>query len=316
MPLGIKKSEADLWPHVVFEKCQICTGANKLIPLYSVFQEDFSYLMGRCPVCSHLQVMQTQAAAEKKREAHDYFQSTDVQDKKEWQSINSSWGDARSRAFRNIFRTLRELGFSRGLLLDVGSAFGHFLNMARSQGYSVSGVEPSPSARRLAYDKFGIDSVSDIKDIKAEKLFDVIVCLETLYYIPDIRQMLREIRDRLSPGGCFVLKMRANRTGLFRFFSLLSHLRGVLMVVDPGTRLYNYSLRAYHLFMTKNIKLLITSAGFEIIKVVNEKQALTSSLTATNIIKRIRIGLTVLVNSLSLGKIKIGTEITIYAKRK
>lgn len=313
MKLKIDCSE---WPIKVFSSCQIC-GGDELVPLYAVDQDNFSYLMMRCRVCGHVQVGRTQLPPEQKVESSDYFRDVDAQDARAWEKMDAFWGGGRLRAFRNIIVNLKELGFAKGRMLEMGSAFGHMLNIAKKEDFVVLGVEPSPLARRLAKEKFGIESMVHIDEIGADTLpFDVILCLETLYYCHDVRDTLGKIRERVSPKGCFVLKIRSNRTNLFRFFSILHCFGGQLLRIRPGSLLFAYSLRGYHLFKTRNIKRLLESTGFRVIKTLNEKQALTLGLSVMYVLKMLRIAFSACVSAVTLGRVKIGTEITVYAAPK
>ena len=253
---------------------------------------------------------------EYKQESQDYFSDSDVDAScdQTWAKLNDAWGRYRQNAFKNIFNNLKKLGFAKGMMLDIGSAFGHMLNMAINEGFSVLGVEPSHLARQIAYEKFKIQSVKDIDDIKHESRFDVILCLETLYYCYDARQMLDSIRQKLSSSGCLVLKTRCNRTNLFRLCAALNILlKRKLLCVQPGTLLYGYSLRGYHLFTTRNIKKLLADTGFKVIKTVNEKQQLPQKLSLVRILQIARISFASLVSVITLGRVKIGTQITLYA---
>ena len=306
----------NLCPVVIHKKCQICGSAN-LNELYMVCQRDFSYIMNLCKNCSHIQVGKTQLPPEQKQEQSDYFCDIDLKNEQMEKELDTQWGDLRLKAFKNILKNLEKMGFEKGRVLDVGSAFGHMLNIAQKMGYEVLGVEPSPSAREFALKKFGVESVSHISDISDSFTFDIILCMETLYYLHDIRQMLYDVGEKISPNGCFVLKMRCNRTNLFRIAAKLNLLRGDnLLCIHPDSPLYGYSLRAYHLFTTRNIKQLLSSNGFKVIKIVNEKQTVPKALTIFNTLKRLRILFTMFVSAVSFGKVHIGSEITIYATPK
>ena len=132
----------DRWPITPLTNCQICSG-EELSPFYVVEQKDFSYLMNICKNCSHVQVGRTQYPPETKAECCDYYNTFGTNDEEIWETINDKWC-GRLRAFRNILSTVRKLGFPKGRLLDVGSACGHMLNLARDAGYQVIGVEPTP----------------------------------------------------------------------------------------------------------------------------------------------------------------------------
>ncbi len=92
---------------------------------------------------------------------------------------------------------------ARGRLLDVGCGAGELLVMLRSDGWSVSGVEPSPAAvatargrHRLDVREGGIDDV----DLPAGA-YDVVVLAAVLEHLPDPVAALNRVRELLAPGG-------------------------------------------------------------------------------------------------------------------
>ena len=118
------------------------------------------------------------------------FQRGNYPIRREFQNYSMQLNDCNSE----VVNTLVKMGFKKGRMLDVGSAFGYMLNLAHKMGNEVLGVEPSQSARDFALEKFGVESVSHISDISDSLTFDIILCMETLYYLHDIRQTLYEVR--------------------------------------------------------------------------------------------------------------------------
>lgn len=93
-------------------------------------------------------------------------------------------------------------------LLDVGCGTGHHLAEARSEGHEVAGVDGSlemlERARRL-------NPGADLRQADVERLpfeaesFDVVLCVEVLRYLPDVRRCVGEMARVLRPGGtCLV----------------------------------------------------------------------------------------------------------------
>jgi SAM-dependent methyltransferase len=301
------------WPIEVFSSCQIC-GGNVLVPLYAVDQENFSYLMMLCRKCRHIQVGRTQFPPHTKKEQADYFAELENKGDINWHGIDQYWGYTRYPAFDSILNHLNQLGINRGKLIDIGSAFGHFADMANKKGFVSLGIEPSAIARRAAYERFGVESFDNIDNIPADILpCDVVVCTETLYYLTDIRQMLWKLRGLLRPGGILVLKLKGNRTTLFQLASIWASLHKRLLRLRSGSQLYGWALRGYHLFTTTTVCRLLNSSGFEILKITNEKEPSQKKFSWWIVAKHVRSGCTVIVNALTFGRRKIGTTITIYA---
>ena len=114
------------------------------------------------------------------------------------------------RALEPYFERLaREIAGIRpgGALLEIGCAAGSFLARAREQGFAVSGVEPSPSARRLAEATLGVTVLAPTVE-QAEvppQSFDVVVLLQTIEHLADPKATLSRIRQLLRPGGLLLL---------------------------------------------------------------------------------------------------------------
>lgn len=85
--------------------------------------------------------------------------------------------------------------FSTGKqLLDIGCDYGHFLDVARKNGYSVSGVEPSENAREYC-SHIGIDSFKTIQELPS-KQYDVITLWHCLEHIEFPVQFLQQIANK------------------------------------------------------------------------------------------------------------------------
>lgn len=302
------------WPNVVHSQCQVCR-CSYLHPLYCVEQSSFSYLMMLCDKCKHIQVGRTSSPAETKKEVCEYFTLGGLTQDEKWSEWSHFWGDCRKPAFTHMLRTIKRLGFEKGRLLDVGSAFGHFLDLAQSKGYDVFGVDTSSIARRLARDKFNIETFATLDDVPTSiRPFDIIVCSETLYLHPDVRVFLGQMRQKLKTNGLLVIKLRCNRTAIMRLVSMFYRWRNnSLLELRPGQYLYGISLSAYHLFRTWGIHRLLHDMGFRIVQTVSEKTTIRRGFAIQTIPQMVSIVWSSFVYAVSLGSLKIGREITIYA---
>ena len=91
-----------------------------------------------------------------------------------------------------------------GRLLDVGCAYGHFLENARRHGWRVEGVEPLSDARILAESRFRLHIHDHIAKAPSE-MFDVATMWHVIEHLPSPVGFLHEVRDRIAPGGLLAL---------------------------------------------------------------------------------------------------------------
>jgi 2-polyprenyl-6-hydroxyphenyl methylase/3-demethylubiquinone-9 3-methyltransferase len=102
----------------------------------------------------------------------------------------------------------------RGRLLDVGCGHGLFCHEAalRRPGLEIVGLDPSPEkirwAEASAAGAAGVRFRCGRVETLDENGFDVVAVLDVLYLVPraDWPAFLGACRDRLRPGGLFLLK--------------------------------------------------------------------------------------------------------------
>lgn len=136
-------------------------------------------------------------------------------------------------------------------LFDIGAATGFFLNLARERGWTVRGVEPSSFAAARARDK-GLNvqaGIFDTCDVPPESL-DAITMWDVIEHLPDPRNTLRLIHNRLKPRG--VLAINTPDSG-----SLLASLLGLRwhLVVPPEHLM---------LFHRQSLRYLLESESFTV----------------------------------------------------
>jgi SAM-dependent methyltransferase len=94
-----------------------------------------------------------------------------------------------------------------GCLLEIGCAYGFFLDEARRAGFEVSGIEPAEAAAAHACD-LGLNVVSGLLSeatLNSLGALDVIVLLDVIEHLPDPQKALALFADHLRPDGIIVL---------------------------------------------------------------------------------------------------------------
>lgn len=142
-----------------------------------------------------------------------------------------------------------------GNLLDVGCGLGFFLEAARREGFTVSGMEGSEWAMGYVRRQFGFPiwpAPVETTDLP-ESSFDVCTLWQVIEHLPDPLAALRKIRALLRPGGVIVMETRNCR----------GYDAGAL-----GEKWGGWTL-PYHLwhFDPGSFRLLLEKSGFRVAKV-------------------------------------------------
>ncbi len=165
--------------------------------------------------------------------------------------------------YRRIFRLPEQIQLIKEIsdfrkppakLIDIGCDKGYFLDEARRAGFSVSGVEPSMSARKYC-EIIKIDCFKTAEEVKEKQ--DIAVMWHSLEHHRNPPFSLNEINELLNPGGMIFIRVPD-------FESLYSKIFGKSWIWFQGDRHY------YH-FSKKSIKILLENAGFELLKIESRK---------------------------------------------
>jgi 2-polyprenyl-3-methyl-5-hydroxy-6-metoxy-1,4-benzoquinol methylase len=112
------------------------------------------------------------------------------------------------KTFRKRIRVLTRRK-PRGRVLEIGSAGGFFLEVARERGYEVHGVELSGWMADRSRERLGKNAVTTgtIEDLKAPRgSFDVVALWDVVEHLEDPLPVLVRARELLKPDGLLVLE--------------------------------------------------------------------------------------------------------------
>lgn len=142
-------------------------------------------------------------------------------------------------------------GKAPGRILDVGTANGSFLKVARDAGWQVSGCEPNEWMERWCREHYDIDIVSGtIFDGRyGNNEFDIVTLWDVLEHTADPAAVLKECRRILKPGGLLFV----NYPDIGAWISRTMGRKWVFLLSVH-----------YYYFTRKTIRKILDKTGFEV----------------------------------------------------
>lgn len=109
--------------------------------------------------------------------------------------------------FKNYLRQIRDLGYYRGKILDVGCAFGFFLRVCDQSGYEAYGTDISKYAIHKGKHSTNVPFIiADAQYLPFRKeVFDVVTMFSTIEHLPDPCKACSETWKVLKKAGLFYI---------------------------------------------------------------------------------------------------------------
>lgn len=163
-------------------------------------------------------------------------------------------------SFRNLLsRILHHISLdSPKSLLDVGCAYGFFLDEARKLGLSVQGLDLSESAIQWMEKHLGIKGTVGLSFDAPKGPFDIITAIEVIEHTHNPHSFIDDLYERLKEGGLLVIRTGANDTLTARLlgkrwwylnpnvhYSIFSRLALKKLILDKGFTLLEHSTIPY-----------------------------------------------------------------------
>lgn len=123
--------------------------------------------------------------------------------------INTLYHWARSIALKSKSKiVIRHASRKTGMLLDIGSGTGYFLNKMKEKKWIVTGIEKSDAACKYAKQKFGMDCQNPeyLYDIPA-KTKDVITMWHVLEHLEHLNNVVEHLHTILKDDGVAVIAL-------------------------------------------------------------------------------------------------------------
>lgn len=196
-------------PATVHVRCNLCDGEQTRLVL-----EKHGHRVVRCEACglSYVDPRPDEAALTSLYRGPGYYQNANA----------SAFGYPDYLAERAQLEALfaqrlddiERLRPRRGRLLDVGCAMGVLLELARSRGWDVQGVDISDFAIATCRQRgLPVHHGPLVGAGFADGTFDVAVLDDTIEHLPDPRRQLEELHRILAPGGLLTMNT-PNEAGL------------------------------------------------------------------------------------------------------
>lgn len=161
---------------------------------------------------------------------------------------------ATSRTLNIFLDKIEKFLPTKGRLLDIGAATGHFLQLAKNRGWQAEGVELSGYAVQKAREAGLEVTEGTIKDlILPIGEIDVITYLDVFEHILDPVSELDSVRKPLRKGGLLIINTPNSSSWFARLMGKSWH------TFTPPEHLFIYN--------PKNLAILLKTFGFEIVEV-------------------------------------------------
>lgn len=135
-----------------------------------------------------------------------------------------------------------------GTLLDIGCSVGTFLDVARTRGWNVSGVEPGERARQLAREHYGLDVAANLDELDPGS-FDLVTFWEVVEHTKRPGALLQAACSMLRPGGELITLVGGNAGSLAN------------RIMRSASAAFDFSRLWY--FTPLSFDRLLTASGFE-----------------------------------------------------
>lgn len=239
---------------ITYTQCPACNSAA-ISKVFSCKDETVSsefFEIWQCSSCTlrFTQNVPVQQAIGSYYQSSDYVSHTDTKKG----LINSLYHTVRNHTLKSKRALLGKLvGKPTATLLDAGAGTGAFAHTMEKHGWTVQGIEPDESARKIAKDNYGLDLQTPEKlDLIQTQSFDVITLWHVLEHVHDLHQYLDSFNRLLKKDGTLVIAVP-------NYSSYDAQVYGNCWAA------YDVPRHLYH-FSPKSMDVLLRKHGFEVIE--------------------------------------------------
>lgn len=177
----------------------------------------------------------------------------------EYASYCKQYLDSRLLSYRREMSKLERFR-TTGRMLEIGSGYGFFLEMAKKKGWSAVGVEISKYACEIAAGK-GCEAYNcTLQDAPfTPESFDVIVMWDVIEHFTSPAAVIRQCLNLIRPGGALVIKTPDARALVPSFAPIRTIYRHLVYPANTAEHVFH--------FTPENLSIMLKRVGFREIDV-------------------------------------------------
>lgn len=198
-----KTRTAELWPKSYLVKigCPICSDKN--------FTKVYPLIYPRIVKCRGCGLVYTNPRLKEKYLSKIYNENYFNNENSEMLGYENYIADQIKieKTFEKRIKSLsKKVSLRSGNLLDIGCAFGFFLNVVKKYGYTANGVEISEFAVKHARERFNHRVIlGNFDNIKISDKYDCVTMWDVIEHVPDPKFTLRKISTLLNKSGLLII---------------------------------------------------------------------------------------------------------------
>ena len=181
---------------------------------------------------------------------------------------DSIFKENKSRGFKAIIRNILRLNYrvlpsiEIGRMLEIGCSTGSYMELAKSKGWHVEGIEYSNEPARIARDKGFTVHTGSIETAPTPKnRYEIIVAWMVMEHFHDPHLVLNKIKAWIKPNGYFVFLVPNANSISRKLFKQLAY------DIELPRHLFHYT--------PESLEVLTKKCGWKIEKIVHQRNAFT-----------------------------------------
>lgn len=266
------------------KNCPICSSSN-LVEFLSCKDQTVSHETFQIVKCESCELLITSPRPEEKLLGNYYLSEDYISHTgKSTNIIDKLYLLARTFTLRWKTRIVRNISTHRNSILDYGCGTGEFLHACQKKGWKITGVEPSPIARKQAAELTSTSIHKELHEIK-EKTFDTITLWHVLEHVAELETVLASLKSKLNTTGTLFIAVPNYKSWDSEQY------KNYWAAYDVPRHLWHFSYKNIALLLKKNSLTLVDTIPMKLdayyISLLSEKYKTGKKITLLTILKAI-----------------------------